>query len=43
MGDIHELGEPAFIVLIALHAAGALCHRFVPRDGALRRMPVPSG
>jgi cytochrome b561 len=42
MGDIHELGKPAFIVLIALHVTGALYHQFFLRDGTLRRMLVPS-
>ncbi|BCP55042.1 cytochrome b [Kaistia sp. 32K] len=40
-GGIHELGKPAFIVLIALHAAAALYHQFWLRDGTLRRMVVP--
>jgi cytochrome b561 len=41
-GDIHELGKPAFIVLIAIHAAAALWHQFIRRDGLLYRMIVPS-
>ena len=40
-GDIHEIGKPVFIVLIALHAAAALYHQFWLRDGTLRRMLVP--
>ncbi|SON55467.1 Cytochrome b-562 [Hartmannibacter diazotrophicus] len=37
-GDIHTLVKPAFIVLIALHVAGALFHQFWLRDGTLTRM-----
>ena len=39
-GDLHELGKPLFIVLIALHVAATLWHQFVRRDGTLRRMLV---
>ncbi|MBB5574169.1 MULTISPECIES: cytochrome b [Rhizobium] len=41
-GDIHGLGKPAFIILIGLHAAGALYHQFLLKDGTLRRMLVPA-
>jgi cytochrome b561 len=41
-GDIHALGKPVFIVLIALHAAAALFHQFFLKDGTLKRMLVPS-
>ena len=41
-GDIHKLGKPVFIVLIAVHALAALFHQFVKRDGTLRRMLVPA-
>lgn len=41
-GDIHTIGKPVFIVLIALHAAGALFHQFWLKDGTLRRMLVPA-
>ncbi|MEF0943573.1 cytochrome b [Rhizobium sp. BR 362] len=41
-GDIHELGKPAFIILIGLHAAGALYHHFLLKNGTLRRMLVPA-
>ncbi len=41
-GEIHELGKPAFIGLIALHAAGALYHHFWLKDGTLRRMLTPA-
>jgi len=37
-GEIHELGKPLFIVLIALHVAGALYHHFALKDGCLKRM-----
>lgn len=42
VGEIHEIGKPAFIVLITLHAAAALFHQFWIKDGALKRMFVPS-
>jgi cytochrome b561 len=38
--DIHELGEPALIVLIALHTFAALVHHFWLRDETLKRMLV---
>ena len=41
-GDIHELGKPAFIILIAVHVLGALYHQFWIKDGTLRRMFVPA-
>ena len=41
-GNIHALAKPAFIVLIALHAAAALFHQFFLKDGTLRRMFVPA-
>jgi len=41
-GDIHSLGKPIFIVLIALHAAAALFHQFFLKDGTLKRMLVSS-
>ena len=39
---IHRLARLAFIALIGLHAAAALFHHFVLRDGTLRRMLVPA-
>lgn len=41
-GDIHKLGKPVFIVLIAAHVLAALFHQFIKRDGTLRRMLVPA-
>jgi cytochrome b561 len=41
-GEIHELGKPLFIVLIALHVAATAWHQFVRHDGTLRRMVVPA-
>lgn len=41
-GDLHELGKPLFIVLIALHVGATAWHQFVRRDGILRRMVVPA-
>ena len=40
-GDLHEIFKPIFIILIVLHAAGALFHAFWLHDGTLRRMLVP--
>lgn len=40
-GEIHELGKPAFILLIALHVIAALWHQFYLRDGLLMRMLKP--
>jgi cytochrome b561 len=39
-GELHTLGKPVFIVLIAVHAAAALFHQFWIRDNTLRRMLV---
>ena len=41
-GEIHELGKPLFIILIALHVLATLWHQFVRHDGTLRRMLVPA-
>jgi cytochrome b561 len=41
-GRIHNLGKPAFIVLIALHAFAALWHQFYMRDGVLMRILRPA-
>lgn len=41
IGDVHALAKPAFIVLIGVHAAAALFHHFVLKDGTLRRMLAP--
>ncbi|SEJ92778.1 cytochrome b561 [Paraburkholderia diazotrophica] len=35
---IHEIAAWIFIVLIALHVAGAIKHQLIDRDGLLRRM-----
>ena len=40
-GEIHEIGKPILIILIALHAIAALYHQFWLKDGTLRRMLVP--
>jgi cytochrome b561 len=39
---VHRLSRLAFIGLIGLHAAAALFHHFVLRDGTLKRMLVPA-
>ena len=43
IGEVHEIGKPLFILLIAVHVAGALYHQFLLKDGTLRRMLVPRG
>ena len=40
-GDIHELGKPILIVLIALHACAAFYHQYWLKDGTLRRIFIP--
>lgn len=40
-GELHELGKPVLIILIALHVCASLYHQFWLRDGTLRRMFVP--
>jgi len=42
VGGLHELGKPLLYVLIAVHAAAALWHQFVRRDGMLMRMVSPA-
>jgi cytochrome b561 len=41
MGEIHEIGKPILIALIALHVLAALWHQFVRRDGLIMRILVP--
>jgi cytochrome b561 len=41
-GDIHAWAKPVFIGLIAVHAAAALYHQFLKRDGTLTRMLKPN-
>ncbi len=36
--DLHELGKPVFIVLIAAHVLAARWHHFWLKDGLLNRM-----
>ena len=38
LAELHELGKPAFLLLIAGHVAAALWHQFVRKDGLLMRM-----
>ena len=38
VGDWHELGANTVLIIAGLHAAAALFHHFVLRDGVLRRM-----
>jgi len=37
-GELHEYGADALLALIGLHAAAALFHRLILRDGVLHRM-----
>lgn len=41
-GDIHAWAKPVFIGLIAVHAAAALYHQFLKKDGTLIRMLRPN-
>lgn len=43
VGGLHELGQPVFIALIAVHVVAALWHQFVRRDHLMRRMLASSG
>lgn len=36
--ELHELAEPLFIVLVALHILGALYHHIALKDGSMMRM-----
>ena len=38
LAELHTLGKPAFLILIALHVAAALWHQFWLKDGLLVRM-----
>jgi len=42
VGEIHEIGKPVLIVVVAAHAAGALWQHFVARTDVLRRMLRPA-
>lgn len=42
LGGVHELGEPVFIVLIAVHILATAWHQFVKRDNIMRRMGFSS-
>lgn len=41
--ELHELGEPLFVGLIAIHVIATVWHQFVLRDGLFQRMIVPAG
>jgi cytochrome b561 len=38
IGDWHALAANAILILAGVHAAAALFHHFILRDGVLRRM-----
>ena len=42
-GDIHETSAQALMLLALAHAAAALFHQFILRDGTLRRMVGRAG
>ena len=43
MNGWHELAANTIVILAAIHAAAALVHHYLWRDGVLRRMlPWPS-
>ncbi len=41
IGELHEIGKPVIIVVVAVHAAGALWQHFVVKTDVLRRMLKP--
>ena len=41
-GDIHSWFQSIFIALIVIHAVAALAHQFLFKDGALKRILVPT-
>lgn len=41
IGELHEIGKPVIIVVVAVHAAGALWQHFVIKTDVLRRMLRP--
>ena len=38
VGELHQLGGNLILIIAGLHAAAALWHQLVLRDGALQRM-----
>ena len=43
MGEIHETAKLAIVLIVALHAAGALWQHFVARNDVLLRILRPEG
>ena len=41
MGEVHQLFQPLFYLLIGVHVAAALYHHFILKDGLLNRMRQP--
>lgn len=41
IGELHEIGKPVLITVVAVHAAGALWQHFVAHTDVLRRMLKP--
>ena len=41
LAELHELGKPAFVVLILGHVGAALWHQFIRKDGLMNRMRRP--
>jgi cytochrome b561 len=42
IGEVHEIGKPVLIIVVAVHAAGALWQHFVARTDVLKRMLGPT-
>jgi cytochrome b561 len=41
IGELHEIGKPVIIVVVLVHAAGALWQHFVAKTDVLKRMLKP--
>jgi cytochrome b561 len=42
IGELHEIGKPVIIIVVVVHAAGALWQHFVAKTDVLRRMLRPT-
>ncbi len=42
IGELHEIGKPIIIIVVAVHAVGALWQHFVAKTDVLRRMLRPA-
>ncbi len=41
MGEVHQMFQPLFYILIGVHVLAALYHHFILKDGLLNRMRQP--